>query len=161
MSADNDRHGTRPGANGKRWVRSIGAHGERMRTVLILPSLVCARTHTRICVHRRYIADLRTRARIRRLERLGLREPLHARESRYLLLFLREQRVSPRIGIARGFSPRLFQAVKCCSESKLIYYPVVIRKRDLLRTMMDPFLTEISTVARYPRICSSKCIRLQ
>lgn len=50
MSADNDRHGTRPGANGKRWVRSIGAHGKRMHTVPILPSLVCARTHTPICV---------------------------------------------------------------------------------------------------------------
>lgn len=42
MRADSDRHGTRPGANRKRWVRPIGARAGF--EVLILPGRTLGRT---------------------------------------------------------------------------------------------------------------------
>lgn len=76
-------------------------------------------------------------------------------ESIFFFSFGSGQRVSPlRIGIARGLlSSAFFSTVKCCSESKLIYYLVVIETGSVW-TMIDLFLTEISTVARYAHTCS-------
>lgn len=145
MSADNDRHGTRPGANGKRWVRSIGAR--EGCTVLILPSGRITHAYTRaralVASHRARRGYLRTRVHhrvigdSRRLERLlWMRErEVVPRES--IFFFSNREHSACRHGLLEDPpsplplcpSLRAFR-VKCCSESKLIYYPVVIAGRS-------------------------------
>lgn len=121
MSADNDRHGTRPGANGKRWVRSIGAHRERMH-VSDSRRVRGAHTHTHACTH----LSSSVHGTVRKTCKGRIKENCFARESSFLFEAARVTTDRNRLGVSLAgvFNREVF-------ESELIYYPVVIEVESL------------------------------